>query len=194
MAGSERGIWLIPDVGDEVLVAFEHGELSRPYVVGTLWNADDPPPEEMDGEGKNDVRSITSRSGHKIVLNDSEDEPSILIVDQTGENSIWIDSANNAMQIKVAGDLTIEVGGSLSITVQKTLQVEASEDISAQTEANLELTASGDGKLESSGSLDLKSGATLTAEGSSGAELKGAQVTVDGSGMAEVKGGLVKIN
>jgi uncharacterized protein involved in type VI secretion and phage assembly len=44
MAGNNRGSWWIPDVDDEVLVAFEHGDVRRPYVVGALWNGSDAPP------------------------------------------------------------------------------------------------------------------------------------------------------
>jgi uncharacterized protein involved in type VI secretion and phage assembly len=194
MAGNGRGTYFVPEVGDEVLVAFEHGDPDRPYIIGMLWNAEDIPPEEMDGEGKNDVRSITSRSGHKITLNDSDDEPSITIVDQTGENSIFIDSANNAMEIKVAGDLTIDVGGNMCITVQGDVAVDATGNVEANTQGNLEMTATGNGKLESSGPLDVKSSAKVAVEGSGSAEVKGATVTVNGSGMAEIKGGLVKIN
>jgi len=194
MAGNGRGTWFIPEVGDEVLVAFEHGVLDRPFVVGMLWNTDDPPPERMDGEGKNDVRSVHSRSGHKIVLNDSDDEPSILIVDKTGDNSIFIDSANNAMEIKVAGDLTVEVGGNLSITAKGKVDLDATQDIAAQTKANLEMKATGSGKLESTGPLDIKSSAKLTADGTGQTEVKAATVTVSGSAMAELKGALVKIN
>lgn len=194
MAGKERGTYFIPEVGDEVLVAFEHGDLDRPIVLGALWNADDPPPESMDSEGKNDVRSISSRSGHKIVLNDSDDEPSITIVDKTGENSIFIDSANNAMEIKVAGDLTIDVGGNMSITVKGKIEVDATQDIAAQTKANLEVKATGNGKLESTGPFDIKSSAKVTVEGAASTEVKGATVTINGSAMTEVKGALVKIN
>jgi uncharacterized protein involved in type VI secretion and phage assembly len=194
MAGSGRGSYFIPEVGDEVLVAFEHGDLDRPYIIGALWNADDPPPESMDGEGQNHVRSITTRSGHRIVLDDSDDQPSILIVDNTGDNSIFIDSANNAMEIKVAGDLTVDVGGDMEITVQGKLGVEATQDITAQTQANLELKATGNGTLESTGPLDIKSSAKLTVDGTGQAEVKAATVAVNGSAMAEVKGGLVKIN
>ena len=49
MAGNDRGSWFIPDVEDEVLVAFEAGDPRRPYVVGALWNGQDAPPESMDG-------------------------------------------------------------------------------------------------------------------------------------------------
>ena len=77
MAGKERGSYFVPEIGDEVLVLFGHGELDRPYIVGVLWNKEDKPPEEMDADGKNDVRAIHTRSGHKLIFNDSEDKPSI---------------------------------------------------------------------------------------------------------------------
>src|SRR5689334_21928290 len=48
MGGNNRGTWFIPDVGDEVLVAFESGDPRRPYVLGGLWNGKDSPPESMD--------------------------------------------------------------------------------------------------------------------------------------------------
>jgi uncharacterized protein involved in type VI secretion and phage assembly len=194
MAGNGRGTYFIPEVGDEVLVAFEHGDLSRPFVLGMLWNADDAPPEEMDGEGKNHVRSITSRSGHRIVLDDSDDKPSILVVDKTGDNSIFIDSANNAMAFKVKGDLSFEVEGNISITSKGKIEVNAEQDVTAQTKANLEVKATGNGKLESTGPFEIKSSASLALDGTGQAEVKAATVTINGSAMAEVKGALVKIN
>ena len=56
MAGNNRGSWFIPDVDDEVLVAFEGGDARRPYVIGSLWNGRDTPPESMDGAGNNKDR------------------------------------------------------------------------------------------------------------------------------------------
>jgi uncharacterized protein involved in type VI secretion and phage assembly len=194
MAGNKRGTWFIPEVDDEVLVAFEHGDLDRPMVVGTLWNADDTPPESMDGDGKNDVRALHSRSGHKIVLNDSDDKPSILIIDKTGDNSIFIDSAKNAMEIKVKGDLTIDVGGNISITAKGKIDVKADQDVAAETKANLKLKATGNGDLETTGPLNVKSGAKVAIDGSARTEVKAATVSVNGSAMTEVKGALVKIN
>ena len=51
MAGNDRGTWFIPEVDDELLVVFEAGDPSRPYVIGALWNGRDAPPETMDGAG-----------------------------------------------------------------------------------------------------------------------------------------------
>lgn len=186
MAGGKRGSYFVPEVGDEVVVAFEQGDMNRPMIIGSLWNSEGEPPESMDSDGKNDIRAIHTRSGHKIVFNDSDDKPSILIVDKTKENSIFIDSANNKMEIKVKGDLNIEVGGKLTI--------QAKQDISAETKANLEIKATGSGNLETKQALTVKSGMGVTVEGLTQAEVKAPQVSVNGSGMTEVKGGLVKIN
>ncbi len=99
MAGAQRGFYCLPEVDDEVLVAFEHGHPDSLYVLGALWNGKDKPPAN-NKDGKNNVRMFKSRSGHQIVLNDSDDEPSILVVDKSGENQILIDTAKNQMTIK----------------------------------------------------------------------------------------------
>ena len=94
-AGNQRGAWLIPDVGDEVLVAFEGGEPSQPIVVGSLWNASDQPPEAMDTQ--NSRKSVVSRSGLKISLND--DSVSIAITTPQGL-SVTLSDAENAVDIR----------------------------------------------------------------------------------------------
>src|SRR5215510_16339114 len=70
MAGKERGIYFLPEVDDEVLVAFEHGRVDHPYVLGCLWNGQDTAPEN-NNDGENNHRTIKSRSGHVVRLNDA---------------------------------------------------------------------------------------------------------------------------
>ena len=195
MAGGKRGMWFIPEVGEEVLVAFEHGDIDKPLLVGGLWNKDDPPPLQMDGDGKNDIRAIHTRSGHKIVLNDSDDKPSIEIVDKTGENRIFIDSEKNAVEIKCKGDLTIDVGGNITIAAKGNIEFKADKDFSVKTEGKLALNATGNAAIESSGgSLSAKASSGASMDGGAKTELKGSMVSVNGSGITEIKGGLVKIN
>ena len=57
MAGSGRGSYFLPEVDDEVLVAFEHGDVRSPYIVGGLWNGKDSPPAN-NSDGKNNIRVI----------------------------------------------------------------------------------------------------------------------------------------
>jgi uncharacterized protein involved in type VI secretion and phage assembly len=143
-AGARRGSFFLPEVGDEVLVAFEHGDINSPYVIGTLWNAKDRPPE-TNGDGKNNIRKITSRSGHeivfddnaegkkekleiktnaghKIVLDDAPGQEKIEIVDKSGSNKILIDTMRKAvniesgMQLKIKADM-VEIAGSTKLVL-----------------------------------------------------------------------------
>ncbi|MCB0112586.1 MAG: phage baseplate assembly protein V [Caldilineaceae bacterium] len=185
MAGAKRGAYFMPEPKDEVLVAFEYGEMDRPVVLGALWNKEDMPPESMDGDGKNDLRAIHSRSGHKFIFNDSDDAPSIQIVDQTGNNSITIESKDNKMTIAVDGDLEIKAGGKVAIS--------AGQDMEISTQTKLTVSAQSSGKISAVTGLEISSDATLTVSGMS-TTVKGTTVSVNGSGVTEVKGGLVKIN
>ena len=72
MAGKGMGFYAVPEKGEQVLVAFEHGDLSRPYVLGSLWSAKQPPPV-TDPTGTNAKRVIRSRAGHTITFDDTAD-------------------------------------------------------------------------------------------------------------------------
>jgi phage baseplate assembly protein V len=109
MAGSGRGSWFVPDVGDEVLVAFEAGDARRPFVVGALWNPSAKPPERMDKAGENARRVIRTKGGHRIALDDGNQK--IEITDANG-NSIVLDAAGVSItataKLKIAAS-TIEI-------------------------------------------------------------------------------------
>lgn len=95
MAGDGRGTWFVPDVGDEVLVAFEAGDAAHPYVVGALWNASAKPPESIDAGGDNPCRVIATRSGARIAIDDAAQ--SVEIADANG-NSIRLDPSGIALR------------------------------------------------------------------------------------------------
>jgi phage baseplate assembly protein V len=106
MAGPERGTYFLPEVGEEVLVAFDRGDPGRPYVLGGLWSKDTPPPERNE-DGENNRRTMRSRSGHTITFDDTEGAARIEIVDAAG-NSLVFDSTSGAITITAHGDLTLE--------------------------------------------------------------------------------------
>jgi uncharacterized protein involved in type VI secretion and phage assembly len=126
MAGKQRGVQFIPEVDDEVLVAFEHGDPRFPYVLGSLWNSSEPPPLGS-ADGKNDKRTIVSRSGHTIVLDDTPGDEKIEIVDKTKSNSIVISTKDDSLTIKTAGDITISAGKNVTIDARGKLTLKAAE-------------------------------------------------------------------
>jgi uncharacterized protein involved in type VI secretion and phage assembly len=142
MAGKDRGVYLLPEVDDEVLVAFEHGDIRRPYVVGALWNSMDTPPASND-DGKNNIRIIKSRSGHVVKLNDEDGKETIEIIDKSTKNSIVIDTAGNTITITSDKDITLKAAnGTITLDAQK-VAVKSSADSKIEAGAGMDVKASG---------------------------------------------------
>ena len=70
LAGKGKGAYFVPEVGDEVLVAFANGDARAPIVIGSLWNAGDAPPE-MPPNDPSSAIVIESRGGHSVVIRDA---------------------------------------------------------------------------------------------------------------------------
>ena len=82
--GNGFGWFCLPEVGDDVLVMFERGDVDRPFVVGSLWNAATLPPAD-NADGKNNLRLFKSRSGHVFSFDDTENSERIAIRDKSGK-------------------------------------------------------------------------------------------------------------
>lgn len=180
-AGPEAGFFVMPDVDDEVLIAFAHGDFSQPFVLGGLWNGRHDLPPEAAGAASGEkplVRTWHSRSGHWLAMYDDADNKTEIVT--AGGHSLVLDDANRKITITSSGGLTLELDDSGS-----KITVESSNEI--------EVKATGNMKLEANGNMDLKA-AQLNLEGTARATLKAPTVTVEGSALAEVKGGLVKLN
>jgi uncharacterized protein involved in type VI secretion and phage assembly len=123
MGGNNRGTWLIPDAQDEVLIVFEGGDPRRPYVIGSLWNGKDSPPDSMDGGGQNNRKVIRSRNGVKITLDDSDGRESLTLETPAGQKitlkdgpgSIEIaDSNGNSIKLEASG-ITVNASGKVTV-------------------------------------------------------------------------------
>lgn len=106
MAGPGRGTLFLPEVGDEVLVAFEQGDPGRPYVISALWNGQDAPPGEA--ADKSNVRLIRSRSGHEIRLDDTEGAGKIDITSGDEQHQITLDTKESKVTVHSAGTIRLE--------------------------------------------------------------------------------------
>lgn len=130
MAGAERGSWFIPEVEDEVLVAFTAGDPSRPIVLGALWNGSDAPPETMDSD--NNRRSITSRSGHRLLFDDSAGAEKLLIETQGGHKLTLDDASGGTVTLEHSSGakITIDVSGKVEITANSKVVINAAAQLS----------------------------------------------------------------
>ena len=120
---SNRGFVFIPEVGDQVLLGFRHGDPARPYVMGSLFNG------TTGGGGLegNHMKSLTTRSGHTIKLNDSLSSLGITIKDIKG-NSIHIDSVGDDIIINAKRNITINAGETFTVNARE-MEVNIDSDI-----------------------------------------------------------------
>lgn len=122
MAGGDKGFFCLPEINDEVLLAFEHGDIDHPYILGTLWNGKDKPPvsnsDAVGRDGKVNQCVLQSRSGHQIILDDSSGQEKIIIRDKTGRNEIVFDAVKNIITIKTDGKINMESTGDVTLKGQ----------------------------------------------------------------------------
>jgi uncharacterized protein involved in type VI secretion and phage assembly len=139
-AGKNRGWFFIPEVDDEVLILFEHGDIHRPLVVGSLWNGKDKPPDK--NPGGNPRRVVKSRQGSKITFDD--DQMKIIIEDGGGKGRITFDSNANKIIIEALdGDVCLQcpqgemkiVAKSAEFTATQNLEIHAGAAMSWGTDA-----------------------------------------------------------
>lgn len=141
MAGNGRGTFFRPEVGDEVLVAFEHGEPRRPYIIGALWSKADLPPTDDGNARENNWRFIKSRSGHIILLDDTQGKEKIVFVDKDNLRKVIIDSANSKIEV---------------ICEQGNVEVKAAAGDVKVEAINVSVKASAELKLEAIGNVTIK--------------------------------------
>ncbi|RIH85230.1 VgrG-related protein [Calidithermus roseus] len=149
--GKERGVEFLPEVNDEVLVAFELGDVNHPYVLGGLWNGVDVPPKKSSAlvaNGKVKQRLIRSRTGHTVILDDSDDTPGITIHDGNG-NRIHLDTKKDTLTVEVRGDVRVKAQGNATVQAQQDLELEGT---------NVKVVAKANLKLEGSAMVEVKGG------------------------------------
>jgi phage baseplate assembly protein gpV len=162
-AGAQRGWFFLPEVDDEVLVMFEHGDIARPIVIGALWNGKDQPPH-ANGDGANKVRGFVSRGGSTITFDD--DAGTVTIADGGGKGTLTIDKQNKITLEAKTGDVVIACKDDLTIVAKE-----------------VELTATTQLEISSAGG-DVKGGsdANVTVKGAAMVQVQGAQTGLDNGG------------
>ncbi len=139
--GGTRGLSLIPEVQDEVLVGFEFGDMSRPVILGGLWNKTDAPPTTDVKDGKVHTRVWQSRVGHKIEMVDDDSAATLTIAFKGGTSSVVLTKDG----VTVKTDKTLTLDG-------KDIEVKASGKLSLEGSSGVSIKG---GKVEINGSPDV---------------------------------------
>ena len=116
----------------------------HPICAGGLWNGKDKPPES-NSDGKNDLRTVKSRSGSLIRFTDTDGDAKIEIIDSSAKNTIVISTKGNSITITASGDVTIQsnngklklTGNSVEITSASTVKIEASQSMAVKSSGDL---------------------------------------------------------
>jgi adhesin HecA-like repeat protein len=172
-AGKNSGALWIPEVNDEVLVAFEHGDVRHPFVVGNLYNGVDTPNEGsgLFDNGAVKRRGFISRKGHKFIFFDDASKTGIAFISSDGKLKISLNETNSEIHISSQGKV----------------HVQSQQDMTLESQANLNLKAGQGLKLEAGTDLKLKASSSASLEG-------GSQVEVKASGQLQIKGAMVDVN
>lgn len=192
-AGKSYGSVVIPEVNDEVLVAFEQGDIHRPFVLGGLYNGVDRPKERsddlIDSSGAVGQRTLVSRSGHRIALLEEEGK----------RDGVWISTAGDGYKLELSKKdrkVTLEADGSIVI------EAKGSGNLSVKAAGNLQITGRKiDIKAQSGVTIDGGTG-PVEAKSTSKVGLQAPKLDLNGSANTDLKGGalvniqgaLVKIN
>jgi uncharacterized protein involved in type VI secretion and phage assembly len=124
MAGPGRGTWFVPDVGDEVLIAFEQGDPAHPIVVGSLWSATSMPPEQIGTD--NARRAIVTRSGARILVDDTNGQCVISLETPNGQKVTLDDGASGTITIADQSGNSVELATTgVSVTAAAEVNVAA---------------------------------------------------------------------
>jgi type VI secretion system secreted protein VgrG len=201
--GADKGFYFLPELDDQVLVAFEHGHPERPYVLTGMYHGQ-AKPEHQDPD--NFKKALKTKGKHEILMNDESGNEKMSLFspkdfEATAEKGEMNLSAKTTITIKSSGgDITVSTPKNISIDANGNITIEAKGDITIEAininlkgkkSINLEapqIAIKAQAKLEASG-------AQVEIEGKASAALKGgAKLDVSASGITSVSGSLVKIN
>lgn len=145
-AGPDYGALFAPELGAEVLVAFVHGDMRRPVILGGLYNGEDKPPTYRASD--KDEKMLKTKAGHQIKLVDTDGEQSILIEDSSGESMFKIDTEENSITLEANSGKLILKGDGIEIQSKAEITVNGHEitvdgtDIAATASGTMDLVGS----------------------------------------------------
>lgn len=187
-AATDRGIAFIPEVGDEVIVGFVHGDVDQGYVLGTVWNKVGKAVADAVVGGAVEERRITGSLGNRLRLIDKssgDDESGLMLEVSDGAHKLFI--GYNKTELVTDGKPIEITDGEASIKIDKgKVTIDASEITLKSASGKVVVDANAiDAKAK--GNVDITANGNITGKAT-------AMMTLEGSSMTTIKGGTVKVN
>lgn len=191
-AGKSRGFDCLPEIDDEVLVGFEHGDIHRPYVIGGVWNGKDAPPETVEDAvsgGKVRLRTFKTRTGHALqfIEEDGGGSQAGIHVTSVYGHEIYLNDSDRAILVKTSGGHTLKLSDQtqqIEMSSTGTIAMTAPRQISLTVgSSQVDLTPMGVNIL----------GPQCVMQGQTQATVQGGVVNVLATGVATVQGSLLKL-
>lgn len=193
--GNGYGNYWLPEIDTEVVVGFVQGNLNMPIILGCLWNETDLPPENTAKE-ENDIKTIITKAGNKIIFSDTADKTKIQI-ETPNQLQITVDDESKSISLQdqeKKNSMVLDCdGGNVTITAKTAvkLKIGSKEVLSADSDT-VKITA-GTVQLEGSQNLKLK-GQSANLNGTTVTIKSDGKLGLQASGAAQLKGSMVKIN
>ncbi|MCC6599670.1 MAG: type VI secretion system tip protein VgrG [Crocinitomicaceae bacterium] len=214
-AGKDRGFYILPEIGDEVIVGFEHNNPSFPFIIGSYFNGKANSSDKKDDDNYN--KAIRTASGNEILIVDKSGEEAIHIFTKEKKNELLITMKDDGLirivsnkmimvqakedievkskNMKFSAEEVIEMKAKeFKLSAQKLVQIESSQDfkmkgLDVSTEASKAL------KMSANAGAELKSNTTMEISGNAKTTVKATgQLELTAAAQASLKGGIVMIN
>ena len=153
MAGASRGWVSLPEIGDEVLVTFMHGNVAHAVIVGALYNGVDVPPFQ-NKDGENNLRMFVSRAGHRIIFDDTAGKERMAFVTSKEKIAVSWNAHEKQLSVCCDGDIEIQAKNEVSIKCGEAL-VQSKENMHVAAQ-NIKIQSGSKAAFASSGQLHLK--------------------------------------
>jgi uncharacterized protein involved in type VI secretion and phage assembly len=166
MEGKKFGWYTLPDIDDVVVVMFIGGDFSQPVIVGGVWSTPDFSPEPNE-DGKNNFRGYRSRSGSRLILDDTA-KTKVVFADKTGKNMVGVGNfAKDGAGPNICAIYKPPMSGAEGVSLST---MEGKLELTCK-DGKLTVTAGGDIKINAKTTIDVKAGSDVTLEGSSAGKI-----------------------
>jgi uncharacterized protein involved in type VI secretion and phage assembly len=161
MAGKNMGWVIYPEPDDEVLLDFVNGDVNEPVILGSLFNGKDTPPFD-NADGKNNIRTLVSRSGHVIEIDDTDGSEKITVTDTSGGLIVCMDTAAET----------------ITLTSSKDIKFKADADFVVEAD-NIEMKAGSKATLKAGSGLEASAGSKLEVKAGASIKVQGAKIDLN---------------